>query len=449
MSNTLLAIDIGSSKISSVIATISDTKEIFLEGSSLNKAKGIQKGLITDVKLASEAIKLSIDKAQIMADSTLSSAIVSISHAYTKNVHSEASIEIVASSVNINDIEEVIKIAIENAQILPEYEIIHTFPTTFTLDNEKKVKDPIEMDAQFLEVNLLIVLAEKSYLSKLRQAILSAGVEIDTMVINGYASMLATTDEEERASDFNLVDLGAQTSNLIIYKENSIVSSDYLAVGSNHITNDLSIALKTPLKIAQKLKHKYVDLDNPTNDIISLPLKDDEENFQDISLEFITLIVRSRVEETLKLLKKSLEAFEEKIPSKIIITGGMTKLTGFEGIAQEIFSDMNVVIASPKAIDTLNATFEDPTFATLIGLLKYSSKENIPYEINFKEKITTIKEVPIEEKEVTMHIPEIPIIKEPSNLKSIFETDFDNVKTIEKKDSTLIKRFLNAIKKLV
>jgi cell division protein FtsA len=160
--------------------------------------------------------------------------------------------------------------------------------------------------------------------------------------------------------------------------------NDFLAVGSNHITNDLSMALHTPLKIAENVKIRHGNIEEISQDIIELPIIGDEDNRNEVSLEIVHSVVLSRTEETLMLLAKSLHKsqLQEQIGAGIILTGGMTKLKGIRALAQEIFDDIPVRVAQPNNIGGLFDELKDPIYSTAIGLLLHGAGKHTEYEIN-------------------------------------------------------------------
>jgi cell division protein FtsA len=197
-------------------------------------------------------------------------------------------------------------------------------------------------------------------------------------------------DEDEKELGVAVIDLGGQTSNLVIHTGNSIRYNDFLGVGSNHITNDLSMALHTPLQIAENVKIRHGNLIETSNEVIELPIIGDEENRNSVSLEIVHSVIFARVEEALMILAKSLEksALREQIGAGIILTGGMTKLKGIRELAQSIFPAMPVRIGKPG--DNIGGLFDelkDPAFSTVIGLLLYKAGEHTQYEINFQQEL--------------------------------------------------------------
>jgi len=395
LSNTILAIDIGSTKICAIIAEIEDSK-VKIQGHGIAKSQGIKKGAITNIELSSKAIKKAINDAKRIAGSNLTSATVSISNAYAKSLNSTGVVNIPHKDISIKEINRVMQTALYNANVPNEYEVVHVLPYNFRVDDQDFIEDPYGMNASRMEVDVNIIMTQKSNLSNLKKAVRSAGVEINGIVLSGYASAIATMDEDEKELGVAVIDLGGQTSNLVVHTGNSIRYNDFLGVGSNHITNDLSMALHTPLQIAENVKIRHGNLVETSNEIIELPIIGDEENRNNVSLEIVHSVIFSRVEEALMILANSLEksALKEQIGAGIILTGGMTKLKGIRELAQSIFPAMPVRVGKPSNdIEGLFDELKDPAYSTVLGLLLYKAGEHTQYEIDFQQELLHSKDV--------------------------------------------------------
>ena len=388
MSDTVLAIDIGSTKVCAIIAEI-DNGKVQVLGHGITKSQGIKKGAITNIELASKSIKKAVSDAKRIAGSNITSATVSISNAYAKSLNSTGIVNIPHKDISIKEINRVMQTALYNANVPNEYEVVHVLPYNFRVDDQDFIEDPFGMNASRMEVDVNIIMTQKSNLSNLKKAVRSAGIEIDGIVLSGYASAIAVMGDDEKELGVAVIDLGGQTSNLVIHVGNSIRYNDFLGVGSNHITNDLSMALHTPLQIAESVKIRHGNLIETSNEIIELPIIGDEENRNGVSLEIVHSVIFARVEEALMILAKSLDksALKEQIGAGIILTGGMTKLKGIRELAQSIFPAMPVRIGKPQELEGMFEELKDPAFSTVVGLLLYRAGKHTQYEINFNQEM--------------------------------------------------------------
>jgi cell division protein FtsA len=423
VNDTILAIDIGSTKICAIIAEIKDS-QVLIQGHGIAKSQGVKKGAITNIELASKSIKKAIGDAKRIAGSNISSATVSISNAYAKSLNSTGIVNIPHKDISIKEINRVMQTALYNANVPNEYDVIHVLPYNFRVDDQDFIEDPIDMNASRMEVDVNIIITQKSNLSNLKKAVRSAGIEIDGIVLSGYASAIATMGEDEKQLGVAVIDLGGQTSNLVIHTGNSIRYNDFLGVGSNHITNDLSMALHTPLQIAENVKVSHGNLIESSNEVIELPIIGDEGSHNGVSLDIVHSVIFSRVEEALMLLAKSLEksSLKEQIGAGIILTGGMTKLKGIRELAQAIFTGLPVRVAYPHNVLGLFDELKDPAYSTVVGLLLYKAGRHAQYEIDFQQTMLHSKQV-LEENltDIRLGLSEIP--KPDTALKSrLFES---------------------------
>ncbi|RLA67745.1 MAG: cell division protein FtsA [Epsilonproteobacteria bacterium] len=455
MSETILAIDIGSTKVCAIIAEIKDA-EVTIQGHGISKSQGVKKGALTNIELASKSIKKSINDAKRIAGSNINSATVSISNAYAKSINSTGVVNIPHKDISIKEISRVMQTALYNANIPNEYEVVHVLPYNFRVDEQDFIEDPFGMNASRMEVDVNIIITQKSNLSNLKKAVRSAGVDIDGIVLSGYASAIATMDEDEKELGVAIIDLGGQTSSLVIHTGNSIRYNDFIAVGSNHITNDLSMALHTPLQTAESVKVRHGNLIEGSKEIIELPIIGDEENRNGVSLETVHSVIFSRVEETLLLLAKSLDksALQEQIGSGIILTGGMTRLKGIRDLAQVIFAGLPVRVGFPDNINGLFDELKDPAFSTVIGLLLYNANKHTQYEINFKQELLHSKisyEENLEDIKMSNTIHDVKDHKQQETKSDLDESasfSFDDLPSMDQENINPFKKLANWARQL-
>ncbi|WP_345974507.1 cell division protein FtsA [Sulfurimonas sp. HSL3-7] len=393
MSRSVLAIDIGSTKICAIIANIDSENNIQIIGAGIAKAQGLKKGSITNIELASKSIKSALADAKRVAGTDIKKATVSISGAYTKSLVSSGIVNIPNKEITLKEIERVMRTSLYNANIPNEYEVLHTLPFNFKVDDQDYIEDPLGMNASRLEVETHIITTQKSNFHNLRKAVRAAGVEVENVVLSGYASAIAVLNEDEKELGVGVVDMGGSTSNIVIHSGNSIRYNDFLGVGSNHITNDLSMALHTPLNVADSVKMEYGSLHAPNNDLIELPIIGDENSTHEVSLEVVHNVIYARVEETLMIIAQSLEksALKEQMGAGIVLTGGFTNMVGLRELASAIFDNLPVRIARPIEVEGLFDQLRNPAYSGALGLLRYEANGYSLYEVDVNKKMRHTK----------------------------------------------------------
>lgn len=412
MSRTVLAIDIGSTKICAIIAEIADDESVAITGAGTSKAQGLKKGSITNIELASKSIKTALNDAKRVSGSDVRTAVVSISGAYTKSLNSNGIVNIQNKEISFKEIERVMHTSLYNANIPNEYDVLHALPFNFKVDDQDFIEDPLGMNASRLEVETHIITTQKSNLNNLKKAVRGAGVEVENIVLNGYASSIATLNQDEKELGVAVIDMGGNTSNITIHSGNSIRYNDFLGVGSNHVTSDLSMALHTPLNIADSVKLSYGSLLTPSNELIELPIIGDENTTHEVSLEVVHNVIFARVEETLMILAQFIEnsGLKDQLGAGIVLTGGFSKMEGIRDLAVATFGSVPVRLAKPIEMDGLFDNLRSAEFSSAIGLVMYSAKYYTPYEIDVNKRVRHSNETPVAKSNVNFSDePEIPI----------------------------------------
>ncbi|MBR8466039.1 cell division protein FtsA [Campylobacter sp. faydin G-140] len=400
MSTKILGIDVGSFQICAIIAQQDENDSLKVIGIGTEKTQGIKKGVITNIELASKSIKNALLEAQRVAGTRYDKVVVSISGAYTKSVDSSGVVNIPNHEIGIREIERAMQMADHTANIPSDYEKLHVLPYNFKVDGQEHIEDPIGMNGTRLEVQTHIVTVQKSSLSNLRKAISSAGIQIDNIVLSGYASAIATLTKDEKELGAVLIDMGGATCNMVIHSGNSIRYNEFLGVGSSNITNDLSMALHTPLPKAEEIKTNYGSIINKTADMIEIPILGDENKTHEVSLDVISNVIYARAEETFMILAQFLEnsVYKDLIGAGIVLTGGMTKLEGIRDLASAIFDKMPVRIAKPKEMDGLYEIMREPANSCAIGLCMYGAGNFTSYEIDSEKRMRYSGEITVKPK---------------------------------------------------
>lgn len=420
MSKTVLAIDIGSTKICAIIARVDDSGSIAVIGAGINKAQGLKRGTITNIELASKSIKQAVNDAKRVAATDVKSAIVSISGSYTKSLNSSGIVNIQNKEISFKEIERVMQTSLYNANIPNEYEVLHALPYNFKVDDQDFIEDPLGMNASRLEVETHIITTQKSNLNNLKKAVRGADIEVENIILSGYASAISTINDDEKELGVAVIDMGGNTSNLTIHSGSAIRYNEFLGVGSNHITNDLSMALHTPLSVAESVKIDFGSLLSPNNDLIELPLIGDDDSTHEVSLEVVYNVIYARVEETLMILAQFIEnsGLKDKLGAGVVLTGGLSKMPGIRELAIATFDSGPVRLAKPKVMEGLFDDLRGPEYASAVGLIMYSSAHYTPYEIDVNKHVRHSNEIPSQSSNIDFsNDPEIPIA--PSNEKNI------------------------------
>lgn len=395
MSKTLLAIDIGSINITAVIAKNDLDNKINILGTGVEPSEGINKGLITNIEVASKSIKNAVSNAKRSTPENIDQTVVSISGTYTKGVRSAGSVNVPNGLITEHEINQVMQMALYNATIVPEYEVIHVIPLFFKVDESNHIENPLNMNGARLEVSVYIVTAKKTALINIQSALKASNLQVSNFVLNSYASAISVLDTQQKRFGSIVINIGGTTTDFVCYKGSSILYNDFIPVGSNHITNDLSVMLHTPPSAAEMLKIKYgslISIDSDELEIkkVKIPRIGDEQNTTEVAISDVQTIIHARVEEVLVLVRNTIRksGIQDRTGAGIVITGGMSNLTGIKELSSKVFDEMPVKVSNPLNIKNGYINFDDPTMSTIVGLLLYSlDLTNRTFELDSRKEL--------------------------------------------------------------
>ncbi len=392
--DAILALDIGTTKITAIVAQNDLNNRINILGVGSCKSNGINKGSIVDIDLASTTIYDAITTARQSSDTIINSTFISISGTHTKSLRSGGAVNIQSGQISHNEINQVLQMALYNAKVIPDYEVIHVLPLHFNIDDSNEINNPLNMHGSRLEVYANIVTAKKTTLVNIQNVLKKSNLEATNFVLNGYASSIAVLEDDQKKLGAAVLDLGGSTSELTIFKGQTIAYNDFIAIGSEHITNDLSIILHTPYNAANMIKNQYgsllpIETDEMSISKVKIPLLGNETETKEIPLVQIQPIIHARVEELLCLLKNKIElsGMKEHIDGGIVITGGLSQIKGIKELAQKIFVDIPVKISNPINIQNGYVDFNTPTMSTIAGLLKYALDTDPFFELDSNKEL--------------------------------------------------------------
>jgi len=393
LNKTLLAIDLGSANITAIIARNNLDYKINILGTGSYKSDGINKGVISNIEVASKCIREAVLLAKRNTTEQIDSTVVAISGAYTKGIRSSGSVNIPNGLITENEINQVLQMALYNATIIPEYEVVHVIPIFFKIDDSADVENPLNMNGSRLEVAVYVVTAKRTSLTNIKSALKIAGISVNNFVLDGYATAISILDEQQKKFGATVINMGSTTTEYVCYKGTSLIYEGFIPVGSNHITNDLSVMLHTPPIAAEKIKTEYGDLLKTSEDLankkIRTPRIGDEKNSSEVSLEHVQTIIHARVEEILMLIRNNLKksGIHENLGTGIVITGGMSRLIGLKELSTLVFDGLPIKISNPVNIKNGYMSFEDEKMATIVGLLLYSLEPNRNFELDSNKNL--------------------------------------------------------------
>jgi cell division protein FtsA len=383
-SNTIAALDIGSSKISCLLAKISSDLKVQIIGSGHHVSRGIKSGAIVDMEEAIQAISNAVSAAEQISGETAHDVIVNITagQPLSKMIYSE--IQLSGHEVDDNDL----KTVLDQGRTIPDLTdrtLIHSIPTDYVIDGNHGIRDPRGMFGQKLGVNIHAVTASISAIRNLANCISRCHLDITAAVLSSYASGLACLVEDEMDLGVTIIDMGGGTTKTAVFNDGNLIFSDLLPIGGSHVTSDIARGLGTPITHAERLKtlHGHAMLMSLVdNEILEVPFIGDDQYAQTgpISKSILVSIIQPRLEETFELIRTRLEAsgIDHLSGRHVVLTGGASQLPGTRELASMILNKQ-VRIGRPMKIPGLQITESGPSSTTLVGLLVYALQNKSIY----------------------------------------------------------------------
>lgn len=400
--NLICGIDIGSSKIATVVGVKSkDDSELRIIGFNTTVSKGVKKGLIVDIEQVTSAVEESVEKAERMAGHKITRAFVSVGgpHISSLNSHGIVAVSNPQDEIVEDDIFRVVEAA-RAISLSTTRQIIEVSARDYIVDGQPGIKNPVGMTGVRLEVDTHIITASNTNLKNISRCLNDLDIQNDKFVFSGLASSEAVLTDTEKELGIVLVDIGGGKTDICIYVEGSLSYSSSIPIGARHITNDIAVGLRVSLDSAEKIKlYLSKNLNDKSKkkpsqlDFSQLNL---EENVNDVSLKgLVDGIIAPRLEEVYKLIFDEIEksGFSQNVPSGLVVTGGGALTIGILESGKRVVG-LPIRLGIPQYVSGLVDEILDPQYSATIGLLLYG-KKNIINEEGWKNFNRIIKDFSI------------------------------------------------------
>ncbi len=375
--NLIVGLDIGTTKICCIIGEINDQGGLDVIGIGTHPSKGLRKGVVVNIESTVESIKNAVEEAELMSGSEIESVYVGIAGGHIKGFNSHGVIAVKNKEISQADIDRVIDAA--KAVAIPmDREVIHVIPQEYIVDDQDGINAPLGMSGVRLEAKVHIVTGAVTSAQNIVRSVTRAGLRVNDIVLEQLASSKAVLSNDEKELGVAIIDIGGGTSDLAIFFQEAIKHTSVLAIGGNHITNDIAIGLRTPTAEAERIKKDYgCALTSMVNEkeTIEVPSVGEREN-RVLSRHLLSEIIEPRVDELFTLVKMEMSqsGHRDIVTSGIVLTGGSSIMRGMEEAAERIF-ELPVRKGLPISIGGLVDVVNSPMFATAVGLLFYGMEK--------------------------------------------------------------------------
>lgn len=338
---------------------------------------GLRRGTVVDLDEAVTALSAALEKVERMTAVPVTSGLVAIGGVHIASLTSKGVIAVSKADGEVSDADVVRVIdAAQAVSIPPNREVLHVIPKAFVLDGQEGIKDPLGMTGVRLEVDTTIVHGSSPLIKNIQRVTGQAGLEADELVVAPLAAAQAVLTRKQKELGVVVVDIGAGTTSLAVYEENTLLHTAVLPLGGLHITNDLAIGLRTSIDTAERVKILYgharaAAIDGgQTIDLSKL----DESETEQVERAEVVEIIEARLDEIFEHVNRELKQIgrDGKLPAGAVLTGGTSNLPGIVDFAKNALR-LPAQIGVLQGLQTIIDKVEDPSFAVVCGLVLWSS----------------------------------------------------------------------------
>jgi cell division protein FtsA len=377
MKKLISAIDVGTTKICTIIGSLDSGGNVQVLGVGLVPSHGMHKGMVVNVEEAKESVAESIRRAEQASGLKVESAYIGVTGRHISSINSHGVVAIPRNDrlVRHDDLKRVLSSA-QQVNLPDDRRILHAIPRNYALDSQERIKNPVGMHGFRLDVETHIITAAISSVQNLVKCIRSVGVEIQDLVLEPLASGEAVLTPEEREVGVILADIGGGTTDIAVFKEGSIYHTSIIPVAGYQFTSDLSIGLGLPFEIAEAMKKKYGNVYPEVltkNQDSTLTVEDGHS----VSYRDLCNIIKVRMEELLRLILLEMpdSNYASLAPAGLVLTGGCSNLAGIEALAKQTIR-IQTRVGEPMGVYGITDILHDPAHSTGVGLLLWGTRNH-------------------------------------------------------------------------
>ena len=377
--NLLVAMDIGTSKIVTIVGEMADDGEIEVIGLGSHPSKGLKKGVVVNIESTVSAMQRSAEEAELMAGCQIHSVYAGIAGSHIRSLNSHGIVAIRDREVTQVDLDRVIDAA--RAVAIPlDQKVLHVLPQEYIIDDQEGIREPIGMAGVRLEAKVHMVAGAASAAQNIVKCVRRCGLEVDDFILEQLASSEAVLTSDERELGVCLVDIGGGTTDIAVFIGGAIAHTAVIPIAGDQVTNDIAVALRTPTQFAEQIKIQYAcalaQLAS-TDETIEVPSVGDRPSRR-LARQTLAEVVEPRYDELFGLVLSELRrsGLESLIASGIVLTGGSSKMEGAVDLAEEVFH-MPVRLGVPQYVTGLTDVISNPIHATGVGLLLFARDQKL------------------------------------------------------------------------
>ena len=373
------SIDIGTTKVCTVVGEVVAEQPLRILGVGIAAANGLNRGMVENLRDASESVRSSVEQAERSSGTRILSAHVGIAGPHISGQNNRGIVAIPDRDVPIS--QDDVSRVLDGARVISiptNREIMHVVPRYYIVDGQDHVTDPVGMYGQRLDAETHLISGLSTVLQNATKCVETAGVQVETLIVSSLASAEAVLEDEERRQGVVLADIGGGTTDIVVFTEGSVCHTAVLPVGGNHITRDLVIGLRCPYQSAEDAKALYghaIPSEIDAEETVELDVFG-AEGRRSVERRRIAEIAQARVEEICEMVIREVRraVHDDILSAGMVLTGGTANLAGI-ALAAEQVTGLPVRVGAPHGLQGLIDTLSDPAYASSVGVLQWAVRE--------------------------------------------------------------------------
>jgi cell division protein FtsA len=385
--NIVVGLDIGTTKICAVVGEVTP-EGVDIIGIGTAPSRGLRKGVVINIEATVAGIKKAVEEAELMAGCEIHSVYAGIAGGHIRGFNSHGIVAVKDREVTEADVERVIDAA--KAVAIPvDREVIHILPQEFVIDDQDGIKEPLGMSGVRLEAKVHIVTGNVTSAQNIVKCAQRCALNVSDIVLEQLASSLAVLAEDEKELGVALVDIGGGTTDIAIFHGGAIQHTSVVAIGGQHMTNDIAVGLRTPQEEAEAIKKRWGVASSKMikpSDVIEVPSIGGRKS-RELNRQILGDILEPRVVEIFELVQREIEKMKltELLASGVVLTGGSTLLPGMVEVAEEVIG-LPVRMGVPRHVGGLVDVVKSPIYSTAVGLLMYGAQQEMADRQHFRAR---------------------------------------------------------------
>lgn len=375
-SEPVVALEIGTSRVRALVGEAREDGHVMITGLGECPSRGVRKGEIVDFDNALACVRTVLEAAETQSGVVIEQVHLLVSGGHIQSLVNRGMVPVQSETREITEeeIDNVMNVA--RAVNLPtDRQMLHSICQRFYVDGQQGVVNPEGMEGSQLALDMLIIHCIASRVRNAVRVVKSAHADVSDVAFSGLCAALAVLTPEQKESGVAVIDLGGGTTDYLAYADQAIACAGSLAVGGDHVTNDIALGLSLPMGQAEKLKIEVGDVwpdARARGATVALPASGGFPG-RTVRVADLNTIIRARLEETLEMVRGELAKYDvsKQLGAGVVFTGGGAQMRGLLKLAEKIF-DVPCAVARPRGVSGLAVVTEGPCYAAPVGMILYA-----------------------------------------------------------------------------